>query len=265
MRKIISLLLIIVCLITSLCSCDKIKGLVEDKPDDEIIIYTEGLGGYVIEDNECVVSVGSAYELEEIIIPKTIDGNKVVAIDTRGFLGLDNLKNVSVPEGVYYIGDEAFMYCCSLMTVYLPEGVTRIGKGAFNGCRSLIGIRLSEGLTRIEEKTFYFCEKLTDIDFPSSVTYIGRNAFTGCGFTELTIPDHITYIGEYAFSGCKSLTKVYIPEGTHVARYVFNGCDSLETVVYGGTRAQWENMMRKNETGGYEDTWYRDVKIICEK
>ena len=265
MKKIASLLLILACLVGSLCSCERIEEMVKDIVDENIP-YTEGLDCYIIEDNECIVSVGSAGELEEIRIPRKIDGNRVVAIDERGFAFLESLKKVTVPDGVYRIGGEAFMYCFALESVNLPESVTYIGASAFNGCRSLCEINLPDGLTRIEERTFYYCEGLSNIKLPETVTYIGKNAFTRCAFTELTVPDHITYIGEYAFSGCKSLTTVYIPEGTRVMRCVFNGCDSLETVVYGGTRDQWYEMMEANEMGGgYEDTCYKGVKIVFEK
>lgn len=263
MKKVISIFLLCVCLITSFCSCEKINDLVDGIIDGNIN-YTEGLGSYVIEDSECVVSIGSAKELEKIVIPKKIDGNKVVAIDERGFAFLENLKTVSVPKGVYYIGDEAFMYSSALEEISLPEGVTHIGRSAFNGCRALREIKLSEGLTEIEERTFYFCNSLTHIDLPSTLTSIGTNAFTGCAFTEVTIPEGVTYIGEYAFSGCQSLKKVYIPESARVSRYVFNVCDSLETVVYGGTREQWEEMMRDNQYGT-EDKCYDGVEIVFEK
>lgn len=259
MKKIISFILILICLISSLCSCDRV---------DEIISqfeYTEGLSAYVIEDNECIVSVGEDMrDIEIVNVPREIDGNRVVAIDERGFAFLENLKAVRIPRGVYHIGDEAFMYSFSLETVELPRGVTHIGKSAFNGCRALKSIRLSEGLLRIEERTFYYCESLTEINLPSSLTYVGTNAFTRCGFTEVRIPESVTFIGEYAFSGCESLTTVYIPEGARVCRYVFNGCESLQTVVYGGTEEQWEAMMRDNAYG-YEDKSYENVEIIFEK
>lgn len=258
MKKIISFILILICL-TSLCSCDRVKEVISR------FEYTEGLSAYVIEDDQCIVSVGEDMrDIEVVNVPRRIDDNLVVGVDRRGFAFLDNLRSVRLPISVYHIGDEAFMYSFSLETVELPAGVTHIGRGAFNGCRALKSISLSEGLLRIEERTFYYCESLTEINLPKSLTYIGTNAFTCCGFTELTIPEGVTFIGEYAFSGCESLTTVYIPEGARVCRYVFNGCDALERVVYGGSEEQWEAMMRDNSYG-YEDKSYVKVEIIFEK
>ncbi len=258
MKKIISFILILICL-TSICSCDRVKEVLSR------FEYTEGLSTYVIEDNECIVSIGKDMrDIEVINIPMKIDGNRVVGIDEQGFVALENLKAVIIPYGVYHVGDGAFAHCFSLETVYLPKGVTHIGKNAFNGCRALKSISLSEGLLRIEERTFYYCESLTKINLPKSLTYIGKNAFTRCGFTEIRIPDGVSFIDEYAFSGCESLTTVYIPEGAKVCRYVFNGCESLQTVVYGGTEEQWEAMMRDNSYG-YEDKSYVNVEIIFEK
>ena len=195
MKKIISFILILICL-TSLCSCDRVKEVISQ------FEYTEGLSTYVIEDDQCIVSVGEDMrDIEVVNVPREIDGNRVVAVDKRGFAFLDNLRSVRLPKGVYHIGDEAFMYSFSLETVELPAGVTHIGRGAFSVCRALKSISLSEGLLRIEERTFYFCESLTEINLPRSLTYIGTNAFTCCGFTELTIPEGTQSGSTFAVKG----------------------------------------------------------------
>ena len=251
MKKIVSLLLLSAILL-SLSSC----------ADGEE--YTEGLSAMKIEDGECVVSVGSAKGTEEIIIPKKIDGSRVVALDKRGFAFLDTLKSVSVPEGVYFIGDEAFLYCFALESVALPDGITHIGERAFEACHKLRTLKLSRGLERIEQKTFYHCYALSQVSLPDGLVYIGRSAFGGCSsLTEIVIPHSVKLIDEYAFAGT-AITEIYIPEGTRLLRYVFNGCDDLKRITYGGTQEQWEAMMRDNEYG-YEDTSYEGVEIIFER
>ena len=58
--------------------------------------------------------------------------------------------------------------------------------------------------------------------------------------TTIVIPDSVTNIGNYIFDSCKELVSVSIPTGvTSIENYAFNGCSGL-TVIYAGTKAEWE-------------------------
>ena len=61
--------------------------------------------------------------------------------------------------------------------VSLPEGITSIGDEAFRGCKSLTSIILPDGITSIGDSVFWDCTRLTSIAIPGSVTKIGRSAF----------------------------------------------------------------------------------------
>lgn len=87
---------------------------------------------------------------------------------------------ISVPDGVTVIADDAFRSCYDLTAVNLPQSLTNIGDSAFYGCSSLTAITLPEGLTSIGENAFTTCSKLTAVSIPAGVTSIGYGAFTSC-------------------------------------------------------------------------------------
>ena len=92
-------------------------------------------------------------------IPSTLDGKKVTAIGETVFMRRDELKTVTVPDGVQTIGSFAFAYCYNLKSVSLPNGLKDIARGAFNNCNML-----------------------TEPQIPETVTHVGSDAFTESGY-----------------------------------------------------------------------------------
>lgn len=129
-------------------------------------------------------------------------------------------------EGEYVtINDILFDYRGKGGEVTIPEGVTAIGEDAFRGCTTLTTVTLPKGLTSIGRYAFYNCANLTDVVIPDSVTIIGGSAFSDCvSLTGVTIPDSVTDIGGYAFYQCTGLTGVTIPDSvTHIGGRAFQG------------------------------------------
>ena len=91
--------------------------------------------------------------------------------------------NVTIPEDVTTIGNEAFSGCSCLISVSIPESVTAIGDEAFSDCSGLTSITIPKSVTTIGSKAFNGCSSLTSVSIPESVTAIGISAFAGCHFT----------------------------------------------------------------------------------
>ncbi|WP_400223770.1 leucine-rich repeat domain-containing protein [Methanomethylophilus alvi] len=174
--------------------------------------------------------------------------------DTRW--GGNDIKSVSLPDGLTSIGGFAFFGCTSLSSVTIPDSVTSIGNGAFSGCTSLTAINVAEGNTAyISENGVLFNKSKTSLiqypvgktdsayTIPDSVTYIGYDAFWGCtSLSSVTIPDSVTSIGEFAFSGCTSLSSVTIPDSvTTIEDCAFYGCTSLTSVTIPDSVTSIEN------------------------
>ena len=119
-----------------------------------------------------------------------------------------------------------------IKSVSLPDGLTSIGEVAFYGCTSLSSVTIPDSVTSIGYYAFYGCTSLSSVTIPDSVTSIGYYAFSGCtSLTSVTIPDSVTSIGGVAFEGCTSLTSVNIGKGvTSIADDAFKGCTSISTI-----------------------------------
>ena len=61
----------------------------------------------------------------------------------------DNIKSVTIPEGVTIIMWDAFKDCKNLESVILPDSLTEIKNLAFFGCEKLTSVELSENLKLI--------------------------------------------------------------------------------------------------------------------
>ena len=167
---------------------------------------------------------------------KIVDGDFVYD-DTEktqlaGYIG--SSTDVTIPESVTSIREQAFRYCSGLTSVTIPNSVTSIGEQAFYYCIGLTSVTIPNSVTSIGRETFRGCRGLTSVAIPNSVTSIGQSAFDNCsGLTSVTIPNSVTSIGSWAFSGCAGLTSINIPNSvTSIGDMAFNG---IANINYTGT------------------------------
>lgn len=192
-----------------------------------------------------------------VVIPSTINGTPVVAIDSSAFSS-KSVKNViigdnitSIGDSVFYncsdlesvtignnvktIGDNLFMFCSKLKSVTFGNNVESIGEFAFYGCSSLKSIVIPNSVKSIEKSTFNSCTGLTDIVLSDKLEIIGKNAFNKCtSLKNIVIPENVKTIKESAFSNCSSLESVIIPNNTETIEHnAFINCTSLKSVIFG--------------------------------
>lgn len=75
---------------------------------------------------------------EELVIPeKAPDGTTVTEIASFGFVALEDLKKVTLPDTITTINASGFQGCSALTEVSLPAGLKKICNGAFAICNSL--------------------------------------------------------------------------------------------------------------------------------
>ena len=141
-----------------------------------------------------------------------MEGNKLVK-----YRGTET--NVSVPDTVEIIGENAFEDNTKVELVVLPNSVRRIEGYAFWGCDKLDTVVLGKGLTEVGDYAFAGCGGLQQISLPSNVTSVGIQAFGDCvNLTDITIPAETVEIDESAFVGCAKL-KIHCQTGSVADAY----------------------------------------------
>ncbi len=171
-------------------------------------------------------------------IPTINFGDNVTIIPAYLCYNLVGLKEITIPNSVTSIGNDAFYNCTKLTEVnFNATACTSAGSSsaaAFNGCSKLSMMNIGDNVTIIPA---YLCCNLVglkEITIPNSVTSLGSYAFYNCsGLTgELTISESMTSISNYAFSGCTGLTSVTIPNSViSIGGYAFSSCTKLSEVT----------------------------------
>ena len=112
------------------------------------------------------------------------------------------LTEVTLPNSITHIGNDAFYRCSKLTKISLPCSLTHIGDRAFRGCTGLTTVQLPNTVTHIGDFAFHDCTRLVEVTLPDSVTRIGEETFRGCtALTKIAFPNTLTYIEMFAFDG----------------------------------------------------------------
>ncbi len=98
----------------------------------------------LIEEDEIMIYGFNSTDIEECIIPKSIDGYPITCIGEYAFYECTSLTNIEIPDSVTSIGEGAFCLCSSLTNIVIPDSVTSIVENAFFGCDSLNYITVSK-------------------------------------------------------------------------------------------------------------------------
>ncbi len=163
----------------------------------------------------------------------------LTTIGRRAFRQQSISGSLIIPEGVTWIGNQAFLECVNLTGILslpstlrgisymafegckftcellLPQNLNGLGFRAFCQCSGLYGnLILPEGLSEIEGSVFSGCSNLSgDLNIPKNVKKIENGAFGGCSGLNgrLTLPDGLESIGNDAFSSCRFRGPLILP------------------------------------------------------
>ena len=148
-----------------------------------------------------------------------------------------------IPQGVTFIGEEAFGGCKKLTAVRIRASVEGIGCGAFSGANiqefvvdegnryfsARDGVLFTKDGTQL---VAYPCGREGAYEIPSGVIGIWQDAFRDGKLSGVTIPDSVKTIEVNGFAGCKNLTTLVFPDSvSSLGAYAFVGCSNLTSVT----------------------------------
>ena len=136
--------------------------------------------------------------LNEVILIRCLNNNietvdlntyfgdaKVVGIIHNAFSEKANLKSITLPNTLKYIGEYAFYNCNSLTSIEIPTSITRLERSTFEECNALQSVTLPNTLTYIGISVFRSCDVLKEVFIPASVTTLDMCVFQYSGVTNI--------------------------------------------------------------------------------
>ena len=161
--------------------------------------------GEILEDGTVIITDYNNYDEEAASgIPAEIGGYPVSGIGEYA-CSYDTFEELTIPESVLVIEDNAFCGCEVKTNFTLPDGV-QIGEGAFKST-----VLPSE------------------IIIPAGV-YMGEEAFSYCNGAETVKLGKQVYLDKKVFSKAKDLKQVFFSEGSTIGEAAFDYCETLEEI-----------------------------------
>ncbi len=148
----------------------------------------------------------------DVVIPETIDGVKVKNIGEWLINANDNIKSVTIPEGVLRVERSAFYFCQNLESITLPTTLEAIDEYAF------------------------FNTGLTSVEFGDKLVFLGQNAFSGCFELEnIVFKGELPLMNREAFINSDNEGRVYAVPENEVEKYneaLGVSCQIIENCKY---------------------------------
>ena len=203
----------------------------------------------------------------------------IVEGEDYGYMYMNPVHTIILPEGLQEIGDFALTNARHLEQITIPAGVTRIGESAFEECRSLESVTFAgKALREIDDWAFYNCHTLKNITIPEGVTSIGKAAFFDCSYLkEITLPSTTQTIADNAFGQCQKVAKMTVNAMTPpvVEAETFEDIDrSIPLYVPMGTALQYKeaeywceffNVIEYDAPSAVENTHSQSPMANCQK
>lgn len=111
-------------------------------------------------------------------------GSSVQVIDTLAFYSTRALTSVLLPESLRKIGIRAFLGS-GLTNVTIPNGVALVSDQAFAWCESLATVNWNAERCSIGDSVFVYCAPQATLNIGTDASYISKSGFRNATFTTL--------------------------------------------------------------------------------
>lgn len=184
----------------------------------------------------------TAYKGEslKVSVPASVDGLPVRKIAGLAFYEGVAVEELTLPEGVTELEENALYYCTALQKLTLPASLTKLGDKCFSWCSALQEVTLPNGITELPAYCFNQCTSLQTLTVKGTLTAVGARAFSGCeALQSVPFTRNLRSVGDFAFRGCKLLEYVTLPGSCTFGKDVFADCAEGFSVVTAQDSACW--------------------------
>ena len=245
--------------------------------------------GYSMDFVEVTGNPGGGKYSGDVVVPGTVEYDGITytvkGVGDRAFEGCDDLRKVTISEGIYKIGAYAFYYCGNLERVILPSTLENIDDSnpVFEACSKLEIITTApregqENYCYLYDKALYMHVGRTEREILSWIpekktgtvvikegtTKIGYSSIRRTNVDKIVIPESVKSIDIYTFVSCKTplvlelnwKTKEDVDEiTTKMSSFSFNGTDrsAVKVTVPKGTKSYYESHWLWSNLGGIEE------------
>ncbi len=151
------------------------------------------------------------------------------------------ITSIVIPEGVEYIGNNAFDECTNLTDVTLPSTITELGEWLFSDNSALTNLRLACKNVTFKQYSFKDCSSLENVYYDGTIEDWLSNTFETDDSTPMCYGMYFylkdsTGTIEYDGNNYKLLEDVVIPEGVEeIKSYTFYGFRTVTSVSFPST------------------------------
>lgn len=248
--------------------------------------------GYSIDFVEVTGNPGGGKYSGDVVVPGTVEYDGITytvkGVGNRAFEGCDDLRKVTISEGIYKIGAYAFYYSGNLERVILPSTLENIDDSnpVFEACSKLEIITTApregqENYCYLYDKALYMHVGRTEREILSWIpekktgtvvikegtTKIGYSSIHRTNVDKIVIPESVKSIDIYTFVSCKTplvlelnrKTKEDVDEITtnmsDPSSFFFDGTDrsAVKVTVPKGTKSYYESHWLWSNLGGIEE------------
>ena len=245
--------------------------------------------GYSMDFVEVTGNPGGGKYSGDVVVPGTVEYDGITytvkGVGNRAFEGCDDLRKVTISEGIHKIGAYAFYYSGNLERVILPSTLENIDDSnpVFEACSKLEIITTApregqENYCYLYDKALYMHVGRTEREILSwlpekktgtvvikeGTTKIGYSSIRRTNVDKIVIPESVKSIDIYTFVSCKTplvlelnrKTKEDVDEiTTKMSSFFFNGtdCSAVKVTVPKGTKSYYESHWLWSNLGGIEE------------
>ncbi len=244
-------------------------------PDEELDLIFEF---NLLPDDTYEISKVKENTVDTLEIPTEYRGKKVTVIGKDSCRNLNNITEITVPEGIKELGLSAFANNSNLKKVTLPESLLEINNYTFYECRKLEGIHIPSKVTYVGYDVFQMCVSLEYItmDEGNEKYFVYKNTLcrsdrkeviAGCKNSEIPSDPRIDSIHNRAFVGASGLKSIVIPKNIiNIYPQAFGDCKGLESVTFEDPEGWTYTEDGKDEKGQIVDLSdpKRNAEWLCE-